>query len=106
MSKFLKLLFISVVLCACTVRLIGVYDQVIDQKTSELQQKVDAYLISVERLGISRYDAAFYDDVVATINVLKTRAHAQDGKDITVKQLELIADSIEKMREIDTSNGL
>src|SRR5256885_327672 len=81
----LVLLFLLLLLLfslGCSVRLIGEYDQVIDQSLTDFQQKTETFLSHLESVQ-GTPDAAFakntdfYDQSVAAVNTMRVRAAAE-----------------------------
>jgi len=99
---------------ACTLRLIGEYDEVIDRSLTEFQQKTEAFLSRLE-LAQGTPQAAFdkntdfYTEAAAAINTMRVRANAQPKKEILVEQLDLLKKSLEdlkKLHQLAGPNGL
>jgi hypothetical protein len=99
---------------ACTLRLIGEYDEVIDRSLTGFQQKTEAFLSRLESAqgtpdASFAKNADFYTDASAAIRTMRVRANAQPKKDILVKQLDLLQKSLEdlkKLHQLAGPNGL
>lgn len=105
-SIVLPMVLVSVLmLSACTLRLISEYDDRTDIAVSELQTKVDGFLVGLEKTPTApgcTYDRnkQFYVDVTVDIGSLRMRNEGRPKNDITVKQLELLADSLKTLEEL------
>ena len=92
-------------LAGCSrVTLISAYDEQIDHSSSELQQRMDAFLTMLaDREGTpeASYEANrdFYSDYAVGIRAVKVRALAQPKNSITVQQLDLMGNSLEELRK-------
>jgi hypothetical protein len=95
---------------ACTLRLIGEYDEVIDRCLTEFQQKTEAFLSRLE-LAQGTPQAAFdkntdfYTEAAAAINTMRVRANAQPKKEILVEQLDLLKKSLEDLKNLHQLAG-
>ena len=89
----------------CTVKLIADYDEFTDKAVTELQRKVNGFLVGLERT-IGTPDAAyekhtkFYDAVKVDIDAIRVRAEARLKNEITVKQLRLVQESMDQLEEL------
>ncbi len=92
-------------LTQCTVKLIADYDEVTDKAVTALQRKVNGFLVGLERL-IGTPEAAyekhtkFYDEVRVDIDAIRVRAGARLKNEITVKQLNLVRESMNQLEEL------
>lgn len=91
------LLFIAT---ACTIQLISPYDEAIDKGATDLQKKVDTFLLTLQRTAgtdAAKYEqhTEFYDDVRSDIGVLRTRAAAHPKNNITISSLDEFAKNID-----------
>jgi hypothetical protein len=106
----LLILPLLIVSSACTVRLVGEYDEVIDHSLTEFQQKTEAFLSHLEaehgNPGASyAKNVDFYNDAQASISTMRVRAAAQPKKEILVQQLDLLKRSMEDLRKLHQSAG-
>ena len=72
------------------VKLIGDYDEKIDQGVSGLQKKVEVVLSKIERSAknpSASFSESDYAELKQDLNVLITRASSWDKNELTVKQL-------------------
>ncbi len=74
------LAMVCLVLCGCTLTLIGNYDDVIDKGMTDFQQKVETYISKLESNPATPYDSAFYDDAFARLAAMRSRAQASYKK--------------------------
>jgi len=98
------LLVLALVGCA-NIRLIADYDEQIDKSISELQRKFETFLTGLERNAgkpEAGYDASvkFYDEARVDLSAIRVRAAAIPQNDITLQQLDLLADSLGKLEEL------
>jgi hypothetical protein len=97
--RVLALLFVAVAIAACTVRLVSNYDDVFDQKVTELQKKVDSYLVTAAQ-GTNGDFAAFAADVKGDLAVIAARANGIDKNDLTIKQVESLRAAFDDVEKI------
>lgn len=97
---------------ACvTVRLVGDYDEKVDQLATELQRRMDAHITRLENLPASdpgrAYDAnrQFYMDYGVDLRALETRAAGIPRNTITVRQIDLMEQSLEQLRSTHQQQG-
>jgi hypothetical protein len=94
---------------ACTVRLIGTYDEAIDQGVTELQKDVETFLISMQDAagtpeGKFAPNKGFYVRAKAHVGSLRIRADAIPKNEITSAQLGEVRknlDAIEKLHKLN-----
>lgn len=97
--KFLMLLVIcNILITGCTsVQLISNYDENIDKQAQALQKKLDTYFISMKNLQgkSTNYveNQKFYEEVLADINSLETRAAIIYKNEITQQQVVSLKDN-------------
>jgi len=100
--SLLIILAMTMSLTGCSIKLIAAYDEATDQGITQLQRRVDGFLIELQR-KVGTPEAAyeknvkFYDDVRLDVDVLRVRAQAKPKNEITVEQLFLIVDNINKL---------
>ena len=93
---------------ACTIRLIGDYDDVIDKGLTDFQVKVESFLTGLESgagTPQAEYKPDFYDVADATISSLRSRAKASFKKDILSEQLDNLRKSMNDLRDLHKSFG-
>ena len=98
-------LAVGLALSGCAIRLIADYDEHVDKATTEIQRKVESFLIKLERsVGTPAADysqhVALYDDVRVDLSALKVRASAIPKNSITVEQIDLVSDSWSKLEQL------
>ncbi|QDH78465.1 hypothetical protein FKX85_05225 [Echinicola soli] len=94
---------------ACTsVRLISEYDPITDEKITELEEKVAAYFVQLERtIGTEEADyehyQTFFDEAKVDLNTLAVRAAAVDKNRIVqeqVKELQNMVSNLEFLHKM------
>lgn len=96
---------------ACTqVRLVGPYDEMIDNGTGQVHTKLVAFVTRMESLagqpaGTYANNAQFYTDIAAEVSTLRLRAQALPKDDITVKMLDELAGNVERLRQLHQIGG-
>lgn len=100
-----SLLAALLLLAACTVRLIAPYDEQTDKSVTALQSHVDTFLLRMPGLagmpaGTYEHNQDFYVASKAELSAISVRAAAIPDNDITMKQLALLADSLETVRQL------
>lgn len=93
-----------------SVRFLSEYDEVLDVGTSDLQRRVETFLLDMESkagttAGEYTANRAFYDAVQVEHIVLRTRAQAVPDNALTVEQLDLLGASFDKLRELHQRGG-
>ena len=111
-QKCLSLLILPLLVfsLACTVRLIGEYDEVIDHSLTDFQQKTEAFLSHLEAdhghpEASYAKNVDFYNNALASISTMRLRAAAQPKKEILVQQLDLLKQSMEDLRKLHQTAG-
>jgi hypothetical protein len=104
-SRIIYLGFILLVLSSCTLRLISNYDEITDNKVTEIQGKFAQHFVKLERVigtDESTYERfiPFYDEVKADLSTLKIRANSIDKNELVIKQLELLELSISDLEKL------
>jgi hypothetical protein len=88
-----KLFFLLCTLCGCAVQLTALYDPVIDEGITQVQETMDIHLIHMQHAQ-APFTQGFYDSVLAKLSVLQTRAAAMPMDETTVKDIQrIIADA-------------
>lgn len=105
--NFFTGLFLAVLLgsSACTVKLISSYDEATDKAVTNLQRKVETFLVDLgSEQGSPKcaYDnhKAFYGDVKVDVSAIRVRAAAIRQNELTVEQLRLLDDSLNKLERL------
>ncbi|MBI2486322.1 MAG: hypothetical protein HYW01_05060 [Deltaproteobacteria bacterium] len=106
-SYFVTLMLILAV-TGCSVKFVADYDEVTDKSVTELQRKVERFLVDIQR-KVGTDEAAyskhtgFYDEVRVDLSAIRVRAAAREKNEITLEQLDLIQknlDNLEKLHEL------
>lgn len=92
------------------VRFVSEYDNVIDQKTSDLEAKVAAFGARMTRLagspdGTYQENLDFYDEVHGAIVALKMRAAQHEKNEATLKMFADLETNVEKLRTLHEHGG-
>lgn len=103
-------LVLGAVLAGCAVKFVSSYDEQTDRAVTELQKKFESFFVRLEGLnGLPEcsYDhhQAFYQEAEVDLSSIRLRASAIPQNDITIEQVGLLADSLEKLEEIHKSKG-
>ena len=98
-------LAVLTLVAGCAIRLIGDYDDTIDQGVTDVQQRTELYFAKLRSDPLTPYDASFYDDIAARLAVLKTRAAALAQYKIIGQQLGNMKDQFDTLRLLDKSSA-
>jgi hypothetical protein len=104
--KGLVCLGLALVLAGCTsVRLIAPYDEQTDKAVTELQRKVETFLIGLERnagkpAGAYEANVKFYDEARVDLSSIRVRAAAIPKNDITLQQIDLLAENLRLLENL------
>ena len=101
----LPFLFLALVTCSCTLRLIGEYDDVIDKGLTEFQQNIETYLSKLVSTPSTALDQSVYDSAHGQLLALKSRAQASFKKDILAKQLDELLAELNDLQALDKTAG-
>lgn len=88
----------SIFLSGCsTIQLVSNYDEDVDKQTQALQKKMDTYFISMQNLqGVPttyKENQKFYEEVLADINALDSRAAIIYKNELTQQQVQLLREN-------------
>jgi hypothetical protein len=89
----------------CQIKLVADYDEITDRSITALQREFELFFIDVER-NLHTPDAVhdnyigFYDEVRAELSVIRVRAAARPKNEITVEQLDLVAQNVDNLEEL------
>lgn len=106
------LIVLAVVLAGCAqIRLIGPYDEQIDRAATELQKRMDRFLVQIAAdptAPEARYESnkAFYIDYEVDLQSVLVRAQAQPKYPIVQQQFTLMLDSLQQLRTAHQSGPL
>lgn len=95
------LLLVTLVFSGCSsIKLVGDYDEKIDEGITALQKATEAHLLAIEENG-SDYDSTkdFYEKSKIEISSLRVRADAMERNSLTVKMLDKLASNIGRLEE-------
>ncbi|MFQ5656342.1 MAG: hypothetical protein ACE5G5_02280 [Candidatus Methylomirabilales bacterium] len=106
----LVMAILTVAIGGCQVRLISDYDAVIDRSATELQKKVETFLVKMEgaagtSAGEYANNKAFYDETVVALSAMRVRAAAMPKNELTVESIDLIKENIENLRKLHKRRG-
>lgn len=105
LMPFACLLFVLGLAGCTSIRLIGDYDEQIDTSVTEFQRNIETFLTGLERNADKpegKYDAnvKFYDEARVDLSAIRVRATAIPKNDITIKQVDLLIDSLGKLEQL------
>ncbi len=109
LAKFFLSIILPVVLAfattGCSIKLISDYDEATDKAVTQLQRKVDGFLVDMQRkAGTPEAEyakhAQFYDEARVDIDAIRVRAQAIPKNDITVEQIKIVQDSFDKLEQL------
>lgn len=107
----------SIVLCflvalsGCTsVKFVSDYDEQTDRVATELQTKVETFLIKMERVagtpeGTYANNVQFYDEMLGALSALRVRANTLVKNKITVEMIETIETNIGNLKNLHERQG-
>ncbi|UCC84278.1 MAG: hypothetical protein JSW46_04940 [Gemmatimonadota bacterium] len=107
LRRALQLTVVAVTLAGlgCQIKLVADYDEITDRSVTALQREFELFFIDVER-NLYTPDAVydnyigFYDEVRAELSVIRVRAAARPKNEITVEQLDLVAQNVDNLEEL------
>jgi len=99
------ILALLLVLSGCSVKLVSSYDEKTDNAITQLQKDIETFFVTVESqtaLPECEYDyhVRFYQDAKVAISAIAVRAKAIPKNEITVEQVELLKDSLNKLEQL------
>lgn len=108
-KRYLVPLVVSLMLLALSgcsnIRLIADYDEQTDVAVTQIQRKMEQFLILMER-NIGKDEASyarntkFYDEVRIDLSAISVRAAAIPENDISIQQLGLLSDNLGNLEKI------
>jgi hypothetical protein len=107
----LMLLVVLVAVGACTtVRLVSEYDDITDKSATEMQHRVDFFLLRMESAAgtpAGRYSAnsATYDSLQSDADALHVRASAVSNNSITLRQVAALDSALADLRKLHQAEG-
>ena len=92
-------------LSGCSIKLISSYDEKTDNAVTQLQRGVETFFVTIDgQVGLPEcaYDnhKKFYQDSKVTISAIEVRARAIPKNTITIEQIGLLKDSLNKLEEL------
>lgn len=108
-------LVLCLAFAGCDAHFLSNYDEILDRAVTDTQKKTDAFLLKMQdtRAPQRRYAVAkpIYEDILNDVHSLKSRAQANNSQnlnEITIKQIDLLDDSIRKLQaqHEKTPNGV
>ncbi|MFQ5709488.1 MAG: hypothetical protein ACE5HO_18685 [bacterium] len=93
-------------LFGCTsVKLIADYDEKVDQEVTALHRKMETFFVRLADIagtpaGNYENHKEFYEQVKVDISALELRVAVQPKNEITLKQIKLLRDSVDKLEQI------
>jgi hypothetical protein len=118
--RMAALLFLALWMCldlgGCQVRFVSQYDPQTDAAATELQQRIEGFLIDMEIASqsdlpedVSRrsyaVNRAFYRDVQVALSSMRLRAEAIPQNELTIQQIAGLEGSIESLRQLHIEGG-
>lgn len=102
--------FFLLIASGCSVKLISDYDEITDKSVTELQKKVETFLIKMEgSAGSSEGEyinsRSFYNEARVEISAMRLRAEAIPENKITVQHINEIEKNIENLRLLHEKRG-
>jgi hypothetical protein len=100
-----------IAVAACTtVRLVSEYDEITDKSATEMQHKVDQFLLKMETAAgtvAGGYDAnaATYDELQADVDGLRVRATAVPNNRFTLEQIDALDRTLADLRKLHKLEG-
>ncbi len=98
-------LALALATAGCTIKLISDYDETTDRAVTQLQRKVDGFLVDIQRKAgtpEAEYakNAKFYDETRVDVDAIRVRAQAMPKNDITVQQINLVQNSLDNLEKL------
>lgn len=100
----------------CRIQLISAYDPRMDAAASELQAKLEGFLLEMQALSESdepddarrrtfAAQRAFYREIDVAVSSMLLRARATPQNQLSIEQIELLRQSIESMKQLHREAG-
>lgn len=105
----LVLVFVFILL-GCSVKLIADYDEIIDKSTTELQSKIETFLIKMGRVagtseGEYANNTAFYEEIKGVLISMRVRAKVIPKNNLMVGHIDLLEKNFELLRQLHEKQG-
>ena len=93
------------ILFGCSIKLISSYDEKTDNAVTQLQKEVETFFVTIEgQAGLPECSynnhKKFYQDSKVTISAIEVRARAIPKNEITIEQIGLLKDSLDKLEKL------
>lgn len=95
------LAIVALSVTACTVKLIGDYDDAIDKGVTDVQQRAELYFAKLRSTPDTPYDQSFYDDISSRLTVLQSRADSLPEYSIISQQIGNMKKQFDDFRKLD-----
>src|SRR5687767_10340489 len=110
------LLALACALCGCQVQLISQYDQQTDDAATDVQKRLEGFLLEMGALSESdlpesrqrrslRAQSDFYRELDVAISSMRLRAEAIPQNERTIEQIALLEDSVQKLKALHAEAG-
>jgi len=104
---FIKAIILSlllIIVSSCSVKLISSYDEITDKTVTQLQKDFETFFITIECLDKPNCEyenhKRFYQDAKITISSLAIRANAIPKNSLTIKQIEILKNSLDNLEKL------
>jgi hypothetical protein len=98
---FAALFGVCLLISACTVTLIGDYDDTIDKGVSDVQQRAELYFATLTSNPNTPYDQSFHDGMKSRLVVLKSRADLLRKYAIIAEQVVNLQQQFDLFQQLD-----
>lgn len=97
--------FLLIFLAGCTVKLISSYDETTDRDVTALQRKVEEFLVTLDSQQgpptcAYQNHKDFYLQAKVDLSAIAVRVAAIPKNEITIEQVRLLADSLDKLEQL------
>ena len=101
---------LTLIMSGCSITLISNYDEVTDKSATELQKKVEHFLLTMQAAhgtsaGEYANNKAFYDESTVALSAMRLRAGAIPHNERTVEQIGEIEKNIDRLRQLHEQRG-
>ncbi len=99
------ILAVMSVISGCSVMMISGYDEKTDTAVTAMQKQVETFFVTIEsQVGMPgcKYEnhKSFYQNSKIALSAIEVRSKALPKNEITVQQVELLADSLKSLEEL------
>lgn len=92
-------------LAGCRLTLVGQYDETIDKGITDFEKRMDLFLIQEARTPIPPFNQSFYDETLADLKVIETRAAALPNDELTAKIVMNLEDQVKAIQAADKAGS-